>query len=465
MAVLPSAPIDQFDPYNDPITGDWLVIFDTRTGKTKKIDAKYFIPAPPSTNYKWVSTFDYPVDGVVELNGKWYKSLLNPNVGHIPTEPASIYWEETNKSQSGFVYWTAGVFTQADVIVLKKTAGITDIYELIDPTRPFISTDFDAELSAGKWRNMTGAGAALTDGQGTTADGTAIDIGGNVVTEREIFFINNTHLNFLDINANLALSVGMAGGATEAIITARNSDSSQYIDIQMVGAGAGGIPEATIRDSRAVPRGIEYGADYSGFYTARSLVDREFVITAIGTLIQHYRGYYTSSGDLVAAIPSANPGDYATVDPGTGNDAQIWIWDNDDVAWKQGGSAPTPAWSTAIAGLVELSTTAEAQNIVTRALAGSSDSSNSDARAPSEKGLVEMLISFLAGSITNEIPSGLVNSSNTIFNLANTPIAGTLRLFAGIRLKESVDFTISGTTITMSVPPDTGQNLIADYRK
>lgn len=121
--------------------------------------------------------------------------------------------------------------------------------------------------------------------------------------------------------------------------------------------------------------------------------------SAVAAVIQHYKGLYASSGALAAAHPSALPGDYAYVDAGVGQDVQIWIWDDDDDVWKQGGSAIV-AWTTASAGVVERSTTAEAQNIVTRALAGSSDSSNSDARTPSEKGLVEMLLSFIAAAWT-----------------------------------------------------------------
>lgn len=68
--------------------------------------------------------------------------------------------------------------------------------------------------------------------------------------------------------------------------------------------------------------------------------------------------------------------------------------------------------------------------------------------------------------VENEVPSGAVNSLNVTFGLANTPVSGSLKLYHnGIRLKGGgVDYSISGVTITMATAPETGDNLIADYR-
>ncbi len=57
------------------------------------------------------------------------------------------------------------------------------------------------------------------------------------------------------------------------------------------------------------------------------------------------------------------------------------------------------AWTTSAAGIVELSTQAEAQAIATRAAAGSA-SGQSDARTPSEIGLVDMLIQLFNTAVT-----------------------------------------------------------------
>lgn len=67
--------------------------------------------------------------------------------------------------------------------------------------------------------------------------------------------------------------------------------------------------------------------------------------------------------------------------------------------------------------------------------------------------------------VDNETPSGTMDSVNTTFNLANTPVVGSVHLYLrGLRLKPGVGYTISGTTITMLIIPDSGDELIADYR-
>lgn len=68
--------------------------------------------------------------------------------------------------------------------------------------------------------------------------------------------------------------------------------------------------------------------------------------------------------------------------------------------------------------------------------------------------------------VFNETPSGTINGVNTTFALANTPTAGTVRIYLrGLRMKLTTDYTISGSTITMINIPDTGDDLIADYLK
>jgi len=68
--------------------------------------------------------------------------------------------------------------------------------------------------------------------------------------------------------------------------------------------------------------------------------------------------------------------------------------------------------------------------------------------------------------VTAEVPSGSINSSNTAFTLANTPTAGTVKIYRnGQRQIVGTDYTISGTAITYLYAPTTGDSLIADYLK
>ena len=79
-------------------------------------------------------------------------------------------------------------------------------------------------------------------------------------------------------------------------------------------------------------------------------------------------------------------------------------------------------------------------------------------------------VSVASGDLVyNEVPTGVINGSNTAFTLANTPANNTVaRLYLdGLRLLEGGgnDFTISGSAVTMLYAPATGQNFLADYLK
>lgn len=65
---------------------------------------------------------------------------------------------------------------------------------------------------------------------------------------------------------------------------------------------------------------------------------------------------------------------------------------------------------------------------------------------------------------SNETPSGTINSSNTSFTLAHTPVSGTVSLYLnGLYQVPSVDYTISSGTVTYSSAPFTGDSLMAIY--
>lgn len=73
-----------------------------------------------------------------------------------------------------------------------------------------------------------------------------------------------------------------------------------------------------------------------------------------------------------------------------------------------------------------------------------------------------------ADFVTRETPSGSINSSNTSFVLANTPLAGTEQVFLNGILQEpgaGNDYTISSGTITYLSAPITGDRLRVTYQK
>jgi len=71
-----------------------------------------------------------------------------------------------------------------------------------------------------------------------------------------------------------------------------------------------------------------------------------------------------------------------------------------------------------------------------------------------------------ADVICNEIPSGLINSSNVTYTIANTPVTGTVMVFLNGMLQApgaGLDYTISGTTITFVKAPRTNSDLYVSY--
>ena len=78
-----------------------------------------------------------------------------------------------------------------------------------------------------------------------------------------------------------------------------------------------------------------------------------------------------------------------------------------------------------------------------------------------------------ATTVIGEVPSGTKDGANTTFTLAATPLsADEVGLYwTGTRLAKvaatptAVEFTISGTTITMGLAPASGDSLFADYLK
>jgi hypothetical protein len=71
------------------------------------------------------------------------------------------------------------------------------------------------------------------------------------------------------------------------------------------------------------------------------------------------------------------------------------------------------------------------------------------------------------GNFSNgETPSGSINSSNTSFTLVQipSPALSLILVRNGIVQQQTVDYTISGATITMAVAPITGDYLQAWYQ-
>lgn len=69
-------------------------------------------------------------------------------------------------------------------------------------------------------------------------------------------------------------------------------------------------------------------------------------------------------------------------------------------------------------------------------------------------------------NVIRETPTGTINGTNDEFTLANTPVSGTEQVYLNGVLQDegaSDDYTISGSTITFSTAPETGDKLLVTY--
>lgn len=65
----------------------------------------------------------------------------------------------------------------------------------------------------------------------------------------------------------------------------------------------------------------------------------------------------------------------------------------------------------------------------------------------------------------DETPSGTINGVNQDFTLSKAPVGGSLKVYrGGARQRITEDYTISGKTITFTIPPVVGEVLLCDYR-
>lgn len=68
--------------------------------------------------------------------------------------------------------------------------------------------------------------------------------------------------------------------------------------------------------------------------------------------------------------------------------------------------------------------------------------------------------------ISLETPTGSINGSNTVFSVANVVVVGTEMVFLnGLLQYKTIDYTISGSTITFIIAPFTGDHILITYFK
>lgn len=185
------------------------------------------------------------------------------------------------------------------------------------------TTSIPGLLTSTDWNTFNGKANSLTNGNGTTVNGTAIDLGGTASSDINIddnaanthdFNIGNVaRFNNININATILTSF-----SDDIELNGLNGLLSLSSTGAVLGDPGGntlltlGPSTASFNDSRAAKKGIEYGADYSSTYTTRSLVDKSYVTS--GTLsntatLNFASTIATAVSDLTITVTGASVGD------------------------------------------------------------------------------------------------------------------------------------------------------------
>jgi len=268
--------IDQLHPSAGPILGGLLAMFNPDNGKTEKIGVEFFSNVQTS-NYDWLSDTEYLENDARIHGGKWWKALQDVEANVIPgSDPAM--WEEVNKGSSGGKKWVAGVYPELNVYVVNDLEGRHKNYALVNETRPFISSDFEAELLAGDWKAFFAEPVYYHEWN----DGNSfsnLDINNNSFESWFGSSVDGSYSWFSTSLIDLFWEIYDEG-----------TDSGTRLQVYWGTAGQG--PEFRFDKSLKIAsysnpvkgtfHGAEYEADYSAYYTDRTLVDKGFVMSVIG---------------------------------------------------------------------------------------------------------------------------------------------------------------------------------------
>lgn len=138
-------------PLNAVLKGTYYgVVYNIEDDTTKKFPMSELLASQNTGNFEYLVNTAYNDLDVVTFNGEWWQATGSVAANIAPgTDPAK--WVQISQSGSGFVFWSAGVYPQDDVFVLYDLAGVKGMYQLIDATRPYVSSNFETELAAGDW--------------------------------------------------------------------------------------------------------------------------------------------------------------------------------------------------------------------------------------------------------------------------------------------------------------------------
>lgn len=380
--MLPNARIIDL-PEGTPSSGDYGVFYSVFDGITKKftIDTSTTVQ-----DYEWNAATTYALNNVVIYEGKWWKSLINNNLGNIPAENAN--WTEVSPSPIGLVPWQAGVYIENDVFVISDIAGISQLFQL-NPgePRPFISNNFEAEYADGSWILVGDRSHTVIEKTAhgfTLGDWLTITNNWNLCGSSDVGYAQVIHVvnaNFVIVQLKGQLITGLSGltpfityyhDAGGAVTTIPNDNVAFVAISSTVGivSGAGSSAKALswknpcrVATTANITLSGEQTIDGLNVVAGdRVLVKDQTIATQNGIYVCAV-GAWSRSSDADAA--SDLEGAAVVVQQGTSNADTTWVQTTDaitlgvsNIVWSQLGMS-VPDASETVKGKIEIATQAE----------------------------------------------------------------------------------------------------------
>lgn len=351
-----------------------MAIRNMDNGVTEQVDIGLFLPAPQSQNFEWDATYTYANNELVTNGGKAWQSTINTNVGIAPgtnpnnTSPAP--WIEVNKAPSGFVFRQNGAYLQDQVFILEVFDGYTQLFQLKNITRPFVSSDFLLEYASKDWEMMSERGylAAQKVAHGFTTDSVLSFEEGNgwVICTGTLpplgivkFVPSSDSFILLLLGALVKQFSGLVAGRSYYVQSDGSIDSITSTKVLFIAVStteavlftAGGSNSDTGGGSVFANKLQKYftaGDGVNNVYTVVGYTVSEIFLVLVGSVPQVESANYTASGNSIDFTPSAEApgigvqililfyGDSASVgtwilatgiwnDSGTWDDLNNWI--------------------------------------------------------------------------------------------------------------------------------------------
>jgi len=149
-----SVTIKPFQEYNivESLDGGYVLAQSSVDNELYRMPLSFFMGNAVNAQWK-PAPKEYNIPEVVEYNNKWWKTLIDNNVGIPPVETSSSWVEVSKAGAQNLSNYVAGVYDLSPSMVIKSDKA----YVLSENvTLPFDSTDFDAELIAGTWKTIGG---------------------------------------------------------------------------------------------------------------------------------------------------------------------------------------------------------------------------------------------------------------------------------------------------------------------